>query len=254
MKTSTKEGIKAGILLVGVIVIFLFISYLTQNKLINLNFFSKNLFLGIIIYISILVLEAVVAPINTMPLIPLVSEVVGWWQAAIYTLIGWTLGAFVVLIISQKYGKILIRKMISLEKLEKYEKIIPTEHIFLNVVLLRLFMPIDIISYALGLFTNIKKWHYLLATFIGYAPLAFFVAYLGTVSTFYQIIGLIISTVVILIEGALLIRKKRLMEEVKSLMQKTKKKLDKKRLLRKETRLLKKKNRLLRRETKFPKN
>jgi len=247
MKKSTKEGIKAGILLVGVVAIFIIISYVAQNKLINLNFFSKNLFLGIIIYISILVLEAVVAPINTMPLIPIASEVVGWWQAAIYTLIGWTLGAFVVLIISQKYGKLLIRKMISLEKLEKYEKIIPTEHIFLNVVLLRLFMPIDIISYAFGLFTNIKKSTYVLATLIGYAPLAFFVAYLGTVSTFYQIIGLIISTIVILIEGALLIRKKRLMDEVKLLMQKTKKRLDKKSLLRKEARLLRRKNR-------FPKN
>jgi uncharacterized membrane protein YdjX (TVP38/TMEM64 family) len=249
-KKSTKEGVKAGVLLAGIVVIFILISYLAQNKLINLGFFSDNVGIIILFYMAILVAEAVIAPINTMPLIPLASEVFGWWQAAIYTLIGWTLGAFIVFILSQKYGKLLIRKLISLEKLEKYERIIPTEHIFMNIVILRLFMPLDIVSYALGLFTNVKKGHYLLATLIGYAPLAFFVAYLGTVSTSYQIIGAVICIIVISIEGALLIRKKRLMDEVKLLMQKTKKKLDNKRVIRKETRLLRKEIRLLKRKNK----
>src|SRR4030042_6483979 len=229
MKKPTKEGIKAGVVLAGIVVIFVIISYIIQKELINLGFFSDNVAIILLFYLAILVAEAVIAPINTMPLIPLASAVFGWWQAAIYTLIGWTLGAFVVFIISKKYGKLLIRKLVSLEKLEKYERIIPTEHIFINIIILRIFMPIDVVSYALGLFTNIKKSTYLLATLIGYAPLAFFVAYLGTVSTFYQVTGAVICVLAILIEGALLIRKKRLMEEVKLIMQKTKKKIDKER-------------------------
>ena len=261
MKRSTKEAIKASMLIAGIIAIFAIISYLAQNELMDLGFFSDNAAIIALFYIAILVAEAIIAPINTMPLIPLASAVFGWWQAAIYTLIGWTLGAFVVFVLCQKYGKLLIRKLVSLEKLEKYERIIPTEHIFLNIIILRLFMPIDIVSYALGLFTNIKKWHYLLATLIGYAPLAFFVAHLSEIETKYQIIGAAVCLAVIAVEGALLIRKKRLMDEVKLLMEKTKKKLDNKRvimketqLLRRETKLLRKKARLLRRKARFNRN
>ncbi|GEM_PF-2625185 len=251
MRKSIKDGTKAVVVLVGIIAIFALLSYLVQNELIDLSFFSDNVAVILLFYLAILVVEAIIAPINTMPLIPLAAAVFGWWQAAIYTLIGWTLGAFVVFVISQKYGKLLIRKLVSLEKLEKYEKIIPTEHIFLNVVILRLFMPIDIVNYALGLFTNIKKSTYLIATLIGYAPLAFFVAYLGKVSIFYQVAGALICTLIIIIEGALLIRKKRLMDEVKLLMKKTKKKLDNNRIIRKETKLLRKEKKLLRRKTRL---
>jgi uncharacterized membrane protein YdjX (TVP38/TMEM64 family) len=202
------DKIKALVSIAVVIAAFIAITFVVQNKLINTRFLSQNSVIAVIIYILILVLEAVIAPINTMPLIPLASDAFGWLPTAIYTLLGWTLGSSIVFIISQRYGKSLVNKLVPMNKLEKYERIIPTKHIFLNVVLLRIFVPLDIVSYALGLFTNIKKEIYIPATIIGYAPLAFLIAYLGTLSSYYLIAGGIICAIIILIDMAVIFKNK----------------------------------------------
>ena len=49
-------------------------------------------------------------------------------------------------------------------------------------------MPVDVLSYALGLFSQIGFWSYFLATVIGVSPLAFGFAYLGEVSYIYQVV------------------------------------------------------------------
>lgn len=199
MKKTTKDSIKAGFALIFILVIFIIVSYIIQKNIIDFNFLSPYKPIAILLYLFILVLEAVIAPINTYPLVPVASELFGWIPAAIYTLIGWTLGSFVVFVLAQKYGKPLIKKLVSLEKIEKYEKAIPEKHIFASVILLRILVPLDVVSYALGFFTQMKKSSYTLATFIGYAPLAFIVAYIGTVSIAYQIVGFIILTIGVLI-------------------------------------------------------
>ena len=122
----------------------------------------------------------------------------GWMLTGILNIVGWMIGSWIAFIIARKYGVKLVKKFISIEKTHEIENKIPKEHLFWSVVLLRVIIPIDILSYALGLFTKMSTRSYLLATLIGITPFAFIWAYLGGFPFKYQailflIIGILIS-------------------------------------------------------------
>lgn len=185
-----------GILLI--IFFFIAISYYVQT---NLDFFRGFTDFGvwsILIYILITITAIVIAPVSSVPLIPLASNVFGWFYAGIYNLLGWTIGSFIVFWICRKYGVSLIKKLISLESIYKIESKIPKENRFASILLLRMITPVDLLSYALGLFTKVDFKTYAIATILGIAPFAFIFSYLGAVSLMYQAIGFIISGILIL--------------------------------------------------------
>jgi uncharacterized membrane protein YdjX (TVP38/TMEM64 family) len=63
---------------------------------------------------------------------------------------------------------------------------------------LRIAIPVDLLSYALGLFSKVRYRDYALATIIGISPLAFILAYLGTLPFIFQMIALSVALVLIL--------------------------------------------------------
>jgi len=196
---GVKENLKSiiGIILIGVL--FIAASYAVQN---NLDFFESYItdsFFSMVFYVFILIVSAVFAPIDMIFLMPIASAVWGWFLAAVLSLLGWTLGSSVVFVLSRKYGVPLIRKIISLKEIYRYEQLMPKENLFLGVVFLRIAIPIDLISYAIGIFTNMKFIPYFFATLIGFLPLAFFLAYIGTLPIYMQIIGFIIFLFVVII-------------------------------------------------------
>lgn len=206
-KGKTKDKLEAVFSLVIVLAIILLVSWAIQTNSINLKFFSDNKLFSVFVYMLLLILEVVILPLNSYPLIPIASNLFGWIPAGIYSIIGWTIGSFIAFFIAQKYGRPILTKIISLKDVEKFEKRIPQENIFLSIILLRIFLPTDIISYALGLFTKVKKTTYTLATLIGYAPMAFAISYLGVIPFKYQVVGFIIGGLIFLIGGWSMIKK-----------------------------------------------
>ncbi len=182
-----------------IVAFFLIFSYLIQKNLEFIKGFIGHSIIGVIIYILIEIISIVVAPITTLPLITLASNLWGVIPAGIISVFAWTTGAWIAFWIGRKYGAQIVKKFISLEDVHKIEKKIPKEHLFWTVVLLRLISPMDILSYAIGIFTKMKTRDYLLATIIGITPLAFIFAYLGSVSVEYQIMLFLIFGVLILI-------------------------------------------------------
>src|SRR3989344_176257 len=155
--------IKSLLEILAIILLFALSSYLVRQNIDFLKSAIGNDF-GILFYILIAIFAVVVAPISMMPLIPLASNVFGWIYAAIFSIVGWALGSFIVFFISRKYGVPLIKKFVSLEKLENK---IPKENLFLDLILLRMIIPVDILSYAISLFTKINFRTYALTTIIG---------------------------------------------------------------------------------------
>ena len=205
MKTY-KQKLKAGFYILLIAVFFILSSYIIQKNLINLEI-SKNF--GALIYIFITIIAIVIAPISMIPLIPIAANLFGWFLTAIYSIIGWTIGSFIAFFLAQNYGKPLIKKFISLKKIEKLEKYIPQENIFWSVVFLRIVIPVDILSYALGLFSNMKKRSFVLATIIGILPFAFIFSYLGGLPVIYQIFGLILGIFIFLIGVSIAVKKQK---------------------------------------------
>jgi len=86
-----------------------------------------------------------------------------------------------------------------MEKIEKFGRLIPDEHLFITVVFLTMVFPFDGLSYILGLFTKMKTKTYLIATILGLIPFSFVFSYLGTLSIAYQIAGFLLATLILII-------------------------------------------------------
>jgi uncharacterized membrane protein YdjX (TVP38/TMEM64 family) len=64
-------------------------------------------------------------------------------------------------------------------------------------------VPVDVLSYALGLFTEMSLESYVTATIIGITPFALFIAYSGTLVPMYQLIAMGVLLLVIIIGHSL---------------------------------------------------
>jgi len=186
-KISTKEFLSAFFGVVILVVLFVLASvfadtYQTQMR----ELVANENGVGMIAYVLLTIISVVVAPVSTLPLIPLASSMWGWMIAGALSIVGWTLGAQFAFLLARHFGKPLVSKIVSLEKLNHLEDRIPKKHLFWTIVLLRMTVPVDVLSYALGLFSRMKSAPYFFATLIGVAPFAFVFAYAGTLPLLYQ--------------------------------------------------------------------
>ena len=98
--------------------------------------------------------------------------------------------------LAQRYGHPLVHKIINMDRIERIERLIPSGNIFWSVVFLRMALPVDILSYALGLFTEMRFLPYSIATIIGITPFAFAFAYLVVIPVTFQIIALALGVLI----------------------------------------------------------
>jgi len=155
----------------------------------NIDFVRENIDFGIwgmLLYTLIVIASIVFAPVAVMPLMPLASGLWGWQITALLSIVGWTIGAAIAFGIARKYGKKLIKKIVSLNEIEEFEKRIPKKNIFLTIVFLRMTVPVDGLSYLFGLFSRISFKTYILATIIGITPFSIAFSYAGGISIVWQ--------------------------------------------------------------------
>jgi uncharacterized membrane protein YdjX (TVP38/TMEM64 family) len=150
------------------------------------QFIDHHTIQGAIVYITLNILDAVIAPGATLPLIPIAARAWGHVLAALITTAGWTAGSLIAFYIARRWGSPLVKKLTSMERVRRLRPYIP-KHPFWSVVLLRLVMPMDVISYVLGLFTEMSWASYGLATALGLTPSAFILTYIGKTPRAYDI-------------------------------------------------------------------
>jgi len=194
-----KSKIKSGIGIVAVIILFLFFSWLAQSNIELIQSLMINDALGILVYFLTQVGAIVIAPVTTIFLVPVAANLWGWVFTALLSIFAWTVGATIAFLLARKWGVPLIRHFVSLKSIYKIERKIPEEHIFITIVFLRMVIPLDILSYALGLFSKVKLSTYILASVIGMAPFAFVFSYMGVLPFEYQLIGWGLAGIAILI-------------------------------------------------------
>ena len=134
---------------------------------------------GMLTFITLLILAVVLAPVTVVPLIPLASSLFGAFVTGILSIIGWTLGGVIAFFLARYVGRPVLRYFISLEKVDELEKKFSRTDEFVSLILLRMIVPVDILSYAVGVFTTLPLRTYALATAIGVAPFSFIFSYGG---------------------------------------------------------------------------
>lgn len=182
-----------------VVVAFIFFSYLVKKNLDFFQGFIGNGIEGVIIFMLIEISSIVIAPVTTVPLVPIASTLWGWQFAVVICVFSWTVGALIAFVIGRKYGVSILKKFFSLKKVHDIEKRIPREHLFWSVILLRVILPTDVVSYVLGIFTKMKKLEYTIATAIGVIPLAIFLSVVGSISVEKQILLFLLIGISIII-------------------------------------------------------
>lgn len=166
---------------------FALATYVTHLYYHEITMYLNFGYAGMVTYVLLGILATVIAPVSTLPLIPLATALWGGFVSAVLNIIAWTIGAIIAFIISRKYGKPFLSRYIDMKKIANYEKLLGGKYIFWNIVLLRMTTPVDVLSYAIGLFSSVRLSAYAGATFIGIIPFAFVFSYLPEMPLLSQV-------------------------------------------------------------------
>jgi uncharacterized membrane protein YdjX (TVP38/TMEM64 family) len=122
---------------------------------------------------------AVLLPLLTnLPLVPL--AVLAWGPAwtVLLLLLGWVAGAAAAFALGRTAGPMVLRRFPLVARHADIDRLIHPQHRLGSLILLRMTFPVDVLSYALGLFSrNTTLVDNVLSTALGAAPFAVMFAY-----------------------------------------------------------------------------
>lgn len=139
---------------------------------------AEHRILGIVVYVMFVAASVVLLPFSSLPLLPLAARVFGVWLTATLSIIGWWIGCLIAFQIA-RLGRRYLEKFTSLEAVDRLERKIPPDISFAGIVILRMILPVDVTSFALGLLKNLSFSTYAIASLIGITPFAFVWSYAG---------------------------------------------------------------------------
>ncbi len=139
---------------------------------------ERNSVLGAVAYVLATAVSIVLLPFSSLPLLPLAARIWGVWLAGALSAAGWWLGALGAFWIA-RLGRHALEHFVSLETLDKLERSIPKDVGFAGIVVLRMVLPVDVTSFALGLLRELGFASYAWASLIGILPFAFVWSYAG---------------------------------------------------------------------------
>lgn len=141
---------------------------------------GENRLLGAALFSLVMFGATVIAPIAALPMVPVLAPLLGPFTTGLAAFVGWTMGAIVAFWIGRWYGKPVVLRFVSLSAVERYERYIKPETGFLLIVFLRMLLPVDVLSYALGIFSSVSFPLYVTATMLGIVWFSFAFSYLGS--------------------------------------------------------------------------
>ena len=167
-------------LTVGVFIITLVLMIMYGDTIERLaGYMSGMNMVSYIAYVLVLIIAVVAMPVTVMPLIPVAASLLGPFATALLSIVGWTVGGAIAFLIARYVARPIIERFVSLKRVDELAAQIPHETRFLTIVLLRLTLPVDLVSYALGLSKSIGFFEYVAATFVGVIWFSFAFAYMG---------------------------------------------------------------------------
>lgn len=134
---------------------------------------------GYFLYVGAIVASVVLAPFTVFPIIPFASHIFGPFLTALLTICGWTVGALIAFLIARLAGRPLLSRFIDLSRADAIAAALPPRQQFFAIFIMRHLMPVEVVSYGLGLIPTVSLPVYLLATLLGVIWFAFALSYLG---------------------------------------------------------------------------
>jgi len=153
---------------------------------------------GVVFYVLILATSIVFAPLGTGFLLPVAANSYGPVLAALYSILGWTIGSVGAFWIARHFGFRKLKETPFIQRIHVYESSVPRRHFYGLIVLFRMALPVDAVSYALGFASTISYPAFLVTTVLGITPLAFVFMFAATSSIAIQFTVSILATLLFL--------------------------------------------------------
>lgn len=134
--------------------------------------------LGAGIYLVLVTASVVLLPFSSLPLLPFAAQNFGVLPTALLSAAGWWVGCLIAFQIA-RLGRPYLERITSMEALDRIENKIPDDVGFGGIVVLRMILPVDVVSFALGLLKRLRFRTYAVASLIGILPFAFVISYAG---------------------------------------------------------------------------
>ncbi len=142
---------------------------------------------GMLSYIMTVIVVVLIPFASTLPLVPVAVSLWGNIVAAVLTLLGWVISINIAFYIARHLGKPVLERIALFRHIERFGDMVPRKNFLLGVFFLGVIgAPIDLASYAFGLFTHVKQRFVVTAFALGFIPFAFFLTYTATLQLVYQ--------------------------------------------------------------------
>lgn len=110
---------------------------------------------GVVIYVVAVAASVVLLPLSSLPLLPFAAQLYGIWLTALLSAAGWWVGALIAFQVA-RLGRRYLQRFVSLQAVDRLERRIPDDVGFGGIVVLRMILPVDIVSFALGLLKELR--------------------------------------------------------------------------------------------------
>jgi uncharacterized membrane protein YdjX (TVP38/TMEM64 family) len=164
--------------------------------------------LGMAVFFATSALAVLMPLMSNLPLVPLAVLAWGpWWTAALL-LAGWIAGAALSFVLGRHARGWILRHLPSVGRHADIDRLIHPRHRLVSLVLLRMTFPVDVLSYALGLFSRSTTLaENVVSTTLGAAPFALLFALLPTLPAALQLVVFGVSTALFALYAAWVLRR-----------------------------------------------
>jgi len=150
---------------------------------------TANARLGIVAFVATSALAVLLPMLTNLPLVPFAVLTWGPWWTALLLWLGWIAGAALSFALGRHARAWILRHFPSVTRHAQIDRLIHPRHRLWSLVMLRMTFPVDVLSYALGLFSRSTTLiENALSTALGAAPFALLFALLPTLSTPVQLV------------------------------------------------------------------
>jgi uncharacterized membrane protein YdjX (TVP38/TMEM64 family) len=156
--------------------------------------------LGVLAFVATSAIAVLVPVASNLPLVPLAALAWGPWWTALLLLAGWVLGAGASFTIGRRARHWIMRRLPAVRRHADIDRLIDPERRLLSLAILRATFPVDVLSYALGLFSrHTTLAENLASTALGAAPFALFFAWVPVLEARLQVVLLLGSALLFLV-------------------------------------------------------
>ncbi|MGE0312974.1 MAG: VTT domain-containing protein [Lautropia sp.] len=164
-------SLRAGL---GVVVLFGIGVWLSRRYAVPItDVLAANTVLGVAVFFATSAFAVLMPMITNLPLMPFAVLAWGPWWSALILLLGWVAGAAVSFALGRHVRDRILRHFPSVRRHAGIDRLIDAQHRMVSLIMLRMTFPVDVLSYALGLFSpGTTLLENVVSTAIGAAPFA----------------------------------------------------------------------------------